>query len=367
MKKEKFVDVIKLDDWEIETDSGWEDVHSIGKTIPFNIWEIETEKGLKLHCADIHILFDENMDEVYIKDCKIGTKIQTKFGIDKIKVINETKIKEKMFDMMMTDETNHRFYSNDILSHNSLVLGNLAVNLQRNGYNVLVVSLELSEKKYLKRIAANIHNIPIAEYDLFIEDKKKLRKKIENHTQMDGITMKIPGKLIIKEFPADSLKVSELEAYIFKLESQLKINFDVLIVDYLNLLVDYKNPSSESTYLKVKNIAVSLRALAMRKNLAAISATQATRGASEKSGALSMADVSESIGLPQTVDALFSISKDMMDQANNTLTFGAVALRDAEGMGETRQFDFDKKYLRITQKLEDCNQNLNLDCFSLMG
>jgi len=239
----------------------------------------------------------------------------------------------------------------------SLVLGNLATNIVKNGYNVLLVTLELSEKKYLKRIASNILDVPIDEYDNFILDKKKLKKKIDRYNQPDGMTMKIPGKLIIKEFPTSTLRAPDLEAYIQKAESKLKINFDVVIIDYLNLMQDTKNPNSESSYLKVKNIAEQLRAMATRRSLAVITATQANRMGMTKQGALAMEDVSESIGLAFTVDALFSINQDDIDKEKNEYTFTAVALRDAEGIGEQHRFSFDRTHLRVTQLPDDLSQN----------
>ena len=39
----KFIDSINLDDWEIETDTGWEPLKSINKTIPYEMWRFETE------------------------------------------------------------------------------------------------------------------------------------------------------------------------------------------------------------------------------------------------------------------------------------------------------------------------------------
>lgn len=245
----------------------------------------------------------------------------------------------------------------------SILSGNLAANIVKNGYNVLLVTLELSEKKYLKRIASNILDVPIDEYDNFILDKKKLKKKIDQYNQPDGMTMKIPGKLIIKEFPTATLRVPDLEAYIQKAESKLKINFDVILIDYLNLMQDTKNPNSDNSYLKVKNLSEQLRAMATRRNTAVITFSQANRGAMSKTGALAMEDVSESIGLAFTVDALFSINQDDIDKEKNEYTFTAVALRDAEGIGEQHRFSFDRTHLRITQMADDLCQNFTNSYF----
>ena len=114
----KFVDNIDVDGWEIETDTGWSPLTAINKTIPYEKWALNTEHNI-LEGADTHIVFDENMNEVFIKDLEIGNLIQTKFGLEKVKAITNTAQSENMFDVTVNDD-NHRFYSNNILSHNTV-------------------------------------------------------------------------------------------------------------------------------------------------------------------------------------------------------------------------------------------------------
>jgi len=115
----KFVESIDLDDeWEIETDTGWEDVTHIHKTIEYTEWKLVLSNDIELICADNHIVFDEDMQEVFVKDLKIGSKIQTKEGLFPVKSINETSNKSNMFDITVKSN-NHRYYTNGILSHNT--------------------------------------------------------------------------------------------------------------------------------------------------------------------------------------------------------------------------------------------------------
>lgn len=113
----KFVDEINIDDWEIETDTGWHDATMVGKTIPYEIWELELE-SYNLECADTHIVFDKNMNEVYVKDLQIGDMVITKTGPEKVIRIKNTKIEENMYDVSI-NSPNHRYYTNGILSHNT--------------------------------------------------------------------------------------------------------------------------------------------------------------------------------------------------------------------------------------------------------
>ena len=111
----KFIDTIELDEWEVETDTGWSDINAIGMTVEYDEWLLRTNK-LELICADTHIVFDEYFNEIFIKDLRIGDKIITKNGLESVQICYNTKIKSNMYDLSLND-INHRYYTNDILSH----------------------------------------------------------------------------------------------------------------------------------------------------------------------------------------------------------------------------------------------------------
>lgn len=121
----KFEDILTLhqddDSWEVETDSGWSKIDSINLTIPYETWHLETENNLTLDAADTHILFDENMDEIFVKDLIPNqTLLQTKDGLQQVRQLQNTNVFNNMFDLSLSDK-NHRFYTNDLLSHNTTV------------------------------------------------------------------------------------------------------------------------------------------------------------------------------------------------------------------------------------------------------
>jgi len=116
----KFIDTIDVNDWEIETDTGWQDVSHVHKTIPYKRWIVKTETGKELLCADTHIVFDENLNEIFVQDLIPNQSyIKTKQGNELVVWLEETDIYENMYDLTVKSE-DHRFYSNDILSHNSI-------------------------------------------------------------------------------------------------------------------------------------------------------------------------------------------------------------------------------------------------------
>ena len=87
----KFIDSLELEDeWEIESDEGWVPISHIHKTIEYEEWIIETESE-KLICADTHILFDENLNEVFAKDLKPNKSfVMTRNGAKIIKYVIKT-------------------------------------------------------------------------------------------------------------------------------------------------------------------------------------------------------------------------------------------------------------------------------------
>ena len=113
----KFIDTLPIDDYEVLTDTGWEDLTHINLTIPYDEYEVKLEDGKSIICADTHILFNEDLSEVFAKDCN-NTKIQTINGSVLVESVKKNGKQSNMFDLSV-DSDNHRYYTKDILSHNS--------------------------------------------------------------------------------------------------------------------------------------------------------------------------------------------------------------------------------------------------------
>ena len=116
----KFEEIYNIEDYEIWTDSGWQDVISIGKTIPYQIYHLILENGLELKCADTHIIFSYNK-EIFVKDLQIGYEVDTEFGISKVKELKILDEYDNMYDVHVPN--GNKFYSNNILSHNTTIIG----------------------------------------------------------------------------------------------------------------------------------------------------------------------------------------------------------------------------------------------------
>jgi len=117
----KILNSINLNNIEIETDNGFKPISAIHITQPYTIWKITLENGVFLEGADNHVLFDENYNHIFIKYLKINDLIQTKYGLSKIIEIKKYIQKISMYDVTV-DSLEHRFYSNNILSHNTTTI-----------------------------------------------------------------------------------------------------------------------------------------------------------------------------------------------------------------------------------------------------
>lgn len=115
----KIINTIKLRDIEIWTDTGWHETSHIHTVQPYQIWKFKTENGKFLECADNHIIFDENLNEIFVKDLRIGSYVMTENGSERIIEIKRTRNKVGMFDLTV-DSEDHRYYTNGILSHNTI-------------------------------------------------------------------------------------------------------------------------------------------------------------------------------------------------------------------------------------------------------
>lgn len=113
----KFIESFDVSDWEVETDSGWQDITHTNKTIEYGMWEITTDKGTVLRGADTHILIDESSEEVFLKD-SLNTNIKSATGTERVISVNSLGYSESMYDLTV-DSADHTYYTNGLLSHNT--------------------------------------------------------------------------------------------------------------------------------------------------------------------------------------------------------------------------------------------------------
>lgn len=192
----------------------------------------------------------------------------------------------------------------------SCLLCNDAAEFVRNGKNTVYITCEMSPAKVARRIGCNLFDITTEEYDRLVENPQKVTQAMKRLVNNSWNPL---GKLFIKEFPTSQGTTIDIERYVKEIEETQKFKVDVVIVDYINILSNYRNPNDISnTYMKIKTIAEDLRGLAVKMDFVCITASQVGRNAINSSD-INIEDVSESMGLMHSVDnALGIIMTDEM-------------------------------------------------------
>lgn len=226
----------------------------------------------------------------------------------------------------------------------SIWLANDAANFMRMGHNVVFITAEMSAQKVMKRIGANLLDISMSEYDKKSANRDFIKRKLEKI----GRGLMPPGKLFIKEFPTSQATILDIEAYLKTLEETQDHKVNVLVVDYINILANYRNPNTENTYMKIKQIAEDLRALAVKRDLLVISGTQINRGAWDASE-VRMENIAESAGLAHTVDVMYALIQDSMMHVNREYWLKVLKIRDGAGKGDRCRFTIDYDHMRLTE------------------
>ena len=236
----------------------------------------------------------------------------------------------------------------------SIYLANDAANFVKMGTNTVVVTAEMAAHKFVKRIGSNLLTININEYAEKAKNKDHIKRRLE--TVGDGLTP--PGSLFVKQFPTSQATVLDIEAYVNQIEEERQIKVGAVVIDYINILANYRNQNTENTDMKIKQIAEDLRAMGIRNNWLIVTATQITRNGYNSSD-IGMTDIAESAGLSHTADVMLGIIQDDLMRANAEYWLKVLKIRDGEGKGTKCKLNINWNYMRLIETEETTNSNLH--------
>lgn len=202
----------------------------------------------------------------------------------------------------------------------SIFLGNIAKNIADQGKTVLLISLEMSELVYAKRITTNLTQIPIRQLHKRTDD---IEDAVQQYRSSNS-----KSRVIVKEFPPSTVTCRHIKGYIKKLTDK-GVKLDAIVVDYVNLL---KSEVGTNSYERIKYATEELRALSYVFECPIITATQLNRsGYNEVNPGLDT--VGESYGLAATADAIFSIWREEEDIEMGVIKLGVMKNRFGENYG----------------------------------
>lgn len=202
----------------------------------------------------------------------------------------------------------------------SIVLGNVGLQIAKQGKKVLIVSLEMSEKMYSKRLSSSMTQIPISTLAL---NHQELKSQLYDYKRSNE-----DSRILVKEFPPNTITVNHLKGFIKKVVDT-GIKLDCIVVDYVNLL--HSNIGANS-YERVKDSAEKLRALSYEFECPIVTATQLNRQGYNQSNP-SLDTVSESIGLAATADAIFGLWQEEEDAELGIIRLGVMKNRFGANYG----------------------------------
>lgn len=208
----------------------------------------------------------------------------------------------------------------------SLLMCDMISGFIKNGKNVLLVSLEMSEKEMMKRIYANVFDIDVNHFS----DLSKTSGELENFSdpvtktqilsKYDSFKVGDRGKLFIKEYPTGSFSASMLESLVKKYQQQKNVKFDVILVDYLGIAKSDRVSPSAGLYSYVKAIGEEFRAAALNLGVALISASQLNRSSVNQVENVDNSKISDSMGTAMIADfILFMLQSEEMKENSNMI------------------------------------------------
>jgi archaellum biogenesis ATPase FlaH len=224
----------------------------------------------------------------------------------------------------------------------SLFLANLGVNWALAGLNVVYLTLELSEELVCMRMDAMTTGM--ATRDIF-----KNLDDVEMKVKMIG---KKSGTYQVKYMPSGKT-ANDIRSYLKEYEIKTGRKVDVLLVDYLDLLMPLsKKISPADLFIKDKYVSEELRNLAVEKNCVFVTAAQLNRGAVEEVE-FDHSHISGGLSKIQTADNVFGIFTSRAMRERGRYQIQLMKTRSSSGVGQKIDLEFNIDSLRISDLAEE--------------
>ena len=228
----------------------------------------------------------------------------------------------------------------------SLFLANIGVNMAEKGMNVMYLTLELAESLVSMRIDSMLTGISTRDIFKQIDD-------VEIKVRMIG---KKSGALQVKYMPSGKT-ANDIRSYIKEYEIKSGKKVDVLLIDYLDLLMPASmKVSAENLFIKDKYVSEELRNLAMELQCVFVTAAQLNRGAVEEIE-FDHSHISGGLSKIQTADNVFGIFTSRAMRERGRYQIQAMKTRSSSGVGMKIDLEFDIESLRIRSVDEDENDH----------
>jgi len=230
----------------------------------------------------------------------------------------------------------------------SLFLANLGVNWALQGLNVIYLTLELSEDLVCMRMDAMTTGI----------GTKEIFKELDDVEMKVRIIGKKSGAYQVKYMPSGKT-ANDIRAYLKEYEIKTGLKVDVLLVDYLDLLMPQsKKISPADLFIKDKYVSEELRNLAVEKQCILVTAAQLNRGAVEEVE-FDHSHISGGLSKIQTADNVFGIFTSRAMRERGRYQIQLMKTRSSSGVGQKVDLEFNLETLKISDLPEDEQESSN--------
>lgn len=201
----------------------------------------------------------------------------------------------------------------------SIALCNATIACNRRNLNVLYVTLEMSKERTSQRLAGIITDMHISKR-VALKDLMMQKLRLEEQTNK--------AKLILKDYPADDVSIDVIQADIDILRRLHGIKIDVVVIDYLELLMSRIPAYNREDYTRQKKVSTEICRLAKKEHVLVFSATQTNRsGNSTNDGTsknnkdkkndgddlIDLNKIAESYGKAMPIDYLVTINQSKQE------------------------------------------------------
>lgn len=181
----------------------------------------------------------------------------------------------------------------------SLAMAQSALYSYLQGYNVVYITLELSEERVGVRMDVSATGVPTPNLLHNHQEAKNFYQNLQNKN----------NEIYIKEFPTGAITTEYIEEYLFMLELHDNFKPDIVFVDYGDILLPKK--AYGDLYRDGGGVFENLRGMAQTLNISVVSATQINRSAmnirAEDLNEGTIADSWKKMMISDTIIALVSV------------------------------------------------------------
>jgi replicative DNA helicase len=235
----------------------------------------------------------------------------------------------------------------------SLFLANLGINWALMGLNVVYLTFELSEGLVSMRLDSMTTGIGTRDIFRNIDDVELKVKMLAKRS----------GNMQVKYMPSGK-NCNDIRAYLKEYQVKTGVKPDVLLIDYLDLMMPLSVKISPSDlFVKDKYVAEEIRNLAMETQCICVTASQLNRSAVEEIE-FDHSHISGGLSKIMTADNVIGIftSRAMKERGRYQIQF--MKTRSSSGVGQKVDLEFNLDTLRISDLGDEEDSNSSSGSFS---